>query len=140
MPLLEWKDRYALGIADVDHEHRQLIALLNALYERIEAGDADTSVSGFFGDLYAEIAAHFALEERIMRERGYAAYEPHKADHERLLDQIRDIMDDYESGHDRGYRQRLGPQLDLWFTRHFQTMDAPLHQAIGQPAHPAPGT
>ena len=140
MALLEWKDRYALGIPDVDYEHRALIALINTLHERLEAGEPATSISAFFGDLYAEIAAHFALEERIMRERGYPSYEPHKADHERLLDQIRDIMDDYESGHDRAYRLRLGPQLDRWFTRHFQTMDAALHQSMGQPAQSAPGT
>jgi hemerythrin len=39
-------------------------------------------------------SAHFALEERFMREHGYDQLALHKADHERLLDEIREIMDD----------------------------------------------
>ncbi len=32
MALIEWKDEYSTGIADVDHEHQELIALINDLY------------------------------------------------------------------------------------------------------------
>jgi hemerythrin-like metal-binding protein len=134
MPLIQWQDKFAIGITDVDHEHRQLVALINALHARLDAPDATESVSAFFGDLYAGIAAHFALEERIMREEGYDQYEEHKADHERLLDRIRDIMDDYESGYYRAYRDRLAGQLEDWFSRHFRTHDARLHGAFeGRP-------
>ena len=51
----------------------------------------------FFGDLFKAISAHFALEERFMRERGYDQLVQHKNDHERLLDEIRDIMEDFEA-------------------------------------------
>ena len=140
MPLLQWKPQYSVGIAAVDHEHRELIDLINTLYDQLTEGRSKVTVEAFFGDLFKGISAHFALEERFMSERRYDQLAEHKGDHERLLDQIRDIMDDYESGHDRAYRLRLGPQLDRWFTRHFQTMDAALHQSMGQPAQSAPGT
>ena len=29
MGLLHWEDRYSVGIAAVDHEHRELIELIN---------------------------------------------------------------------------------------------------------------
>ena len=32
MPLLEWKDSYSVGIAAVDHEHRELIDLINTAH------------------------------------------------------------------------------------------------------------
>ena len=32
-----------------------------------------------------------------MRERGYDHFTQHKNEHERLLDEIRDIMDDFEA-------------------------------------------
>jgi len=54
----------------------------------------DAAVMDFLGELYARIAAHFALKEKIMRDNGYDEYHDHKADHERLLDDIRDLMDD----------------------------------------------
>ena len=127
MALLQWKDEYSVGIAAVDHEHRELIALINRLHDAFLAQGV-ASTEGFFGDLYKGISAHFALEERLMRDAGYDQLAAHKADHERLLDEIRDIMDD-SAGQRRA--AELPARLDAWFTRHFQTHDARLHRSLG---------
>ena len=37
MALIQWRDEYSVGVADVDHEHQQLIALINALAEDVRA-------------------------------------------------------------------------------------------------------
>ena len=29
MPLIEWRDEFNTGVAEVDHEHQELIALIN---------------------------------------------------------------------------------------------------------------
>jgi len=57
----------------------------------------------------------------------------HKNDHERLLDEIRDIMEDFEAS-DRFDEGKLAQRLDAWFSRHFETHDARLHKALG--SHP----
>jgi hemerythrin len=131
MALLQWKSEYETRIAAVDYEHRRLIGLINEMHERLAGLGHQPAVSAFFGDLYAAISAHFALEERVMRERAYSAYVPHKDDHERLLDEIRDLMDEYETSFDPACGESLRERLDVWFVRHFQEMDAPLHAAIG---------
>ena len=131
MALLQWKEHYSVGIDAVDHEHKELIALINRLHNQLSAKGDELSMHAFFSDLYAGISAHFALEERFMRERRYDQLSQHKADHERLLDEIRDIMDDFE-GHENA--SVIGPRLDAWFSRHFETHDARLHKALG--SHP----
>ena len=130
MGLLHWERRYSVGIEGVDHEHRELVDLINRLYEEARARGSKVAVLGFFGDLFKAISAHFALEERIMRERGYDQLTQHKNDHERLLDEIRDIMEDYETT-DVFDDQLLAQRLDSWFSRHFETHDARLHHALG---------
>ena len=130
MGLLHWERRYSVGIEAVDHEHRELVDLINRLYEEARARGSKVAVLGFFGDLFKAISAHFALEERIMRERGYDQLTQHKNDHERLLDEIRDIMEDYETT-DVFDDQLLAQRLDSWFSRHFETHDARLHHALG---------
>lgn len=50
MTLLRWKDEYSVGIEAVDHEHRQLIDLINRLHEQLDAAGAKLMVSAFFGD------------------------------------------------------------------------------------------
>jgi hemerythrin len=129
MGLLEWRDEFCIGIPEVDHEHRELIALINALHRRLTAPGDPSGVGEFLGELHGQIAAHFALEEKVMRNRRYAELESHKADHERLLDEIRDIMDGYEL-HRRYDPGALGTALDAWFTEHFRTHDARLHHAL----------
>jgi hemerythrin len=130
MGLLHWEDRYSVGIAAVDHEHRELIELINRLYAEATVQRSKDAVVGFFGDLFKAISAHFALEERFMRERGYDHLTQHKNDHERLLDEIRDLMEDYEAS-SRLDDGQLASALDAWFSRHFETHDARLHKALG---------
>ena len=35
MSLLQWKSEYAIGIDAVDHEHRELIDLINTLHDSL---------------------------------------------------------------------------------------------------------
>ncbi|MDJ0949195.1 MAG: bacteriohemerythrin [Alphaproteobacteria bacterium] len=127
MALIAWRDEFKIGIPSVDHEHQELIELINQLFDKLAAKESKTSVSEFFGELHAKIAAHFALEERLMREQAYFEYEAHKADHEQLLDDIREIMDNYWLGAYLDYSDTLAEHLNDWFTVHFKTKDARLH-------------
>lgn len=130
MALIEWKPEYEIGIASVDHEHRSLIALINQLYDTLSHQQDRDRVIEVLGEINARIAAHFALEENEMRAMGYDAFEDHKADHERLLDEIRDIMDEVERDAEAEYALNLGKRLDAWFTDHFRTKDAKLHHFL----------
>lgn len=130
MPLIEWKDEYSVGVPDVDAEHRDLIELINTLYESMQARDGGSDVMEFLGEIYARIASHFALEELIMRRHEYDEYREHKRDHEQLLEEIRDIMDDYEAGKLLN-DEDLARRLDRWFSEHFRTRDARLHNRLG---------
>lgn len=130
-PFLVWKDQFATGMPGVDHEHRQLIELINELFEKLGASCSGEMTREFLGEIYARISAHFALEEKVMREARYDQYDVHKADHERLLDQLRDIMD--HAVEDEGYCccEDLGTDLEQWFALHFRTHDPRLHARLG---------
>jgi len=79
MVLIEWRDEFLVGIADVDHEHQELIALINKLHDAMSGDDASISVLDFLGEIYAHVSAHFALEEKIMRKRKYDGYSMNSA-------------------------------------------------------------
>jgi len=128
MQLLEWKPSYSLGIPAVDLEHRQMIEMINDVYRTVEDEHDTDSVQAALADIHAGISAHFALEERVMREAAYPEYPAHKDNHEELLDQIRDIMDSYADDPEAG-RAMLQSSLSDWFGVHFATFDARLHEA-----------
>lgn len=130
MNLLEWRPEFSTGIKSVDHEHQELIGLINDTLENIRAHDSADNIQASLSEIYVHISSHFALEERIMRKRKYDRYQQHKADHEKLLDDIRDIMD-YHADHDEFDEQYLADRLSDWFAKHFRTEDARLHRMTG---------
>lgn len=132
MASLRWKPEYSVGVEAVDHEHRELIELVNRIGKTLISGRPLSEVEDEFGDLHRAISSHFALEERFMRERGYDQLPQHKADHERLLDDLREIMDGYRDGRKDSMAQ-LTEVVDSWFAVHFQTHDARLHGRLGGP-------
>ena len=129
MSLIAWRDEFSLGIEAVDHEHREMIELINELDESMQSDASQDSVVEALGEIYAQIAAHFALEEKMMRNWHYAEYPSHKQDHETLLDVLLEIIDsvDEDGEYDRA---SLSSDLDRWFSDHFRTHDAKLHHKL----------
>lgn len=127
MTLLKWKPAYSLAIPSVDLEHRQMIALINQCYARMGSNADAESIEQFLGEIHSGISAHFALEEQIMRNATYPEFGAHKEDHENLLDEIRDLMDQFVDDPKAGLIV-LQERLSDWFERHFSTFDARLHE------------
>ena len=127
MSLIEWRDEFSVGVASVDLEHHELIALINDLHALIGDNASADEVASMLGEIFAQISAHFALEEKYMRDTRYPLLEEHKGDHETLLDDLRDIMDlvYVDGNYDE---QGLSDDLQRWFTEHFRTHDARLHR------------
>ena len=67
MTVLQWREEFSVGIEEVDHEHRELIELIRSLQQDLQAGTDADKVIDVLGEIYNQIAAHFALEERMMR-------------------------------------------------------------------------
>ncbi len=131
MALIEWKKDFETGVEDVDHEHQELVELINELHAKLETDADQDTVADFLGEVFARISAHFALEETVMRKHAYDEYAAHKADHEALLDDIRDIMDAHAAGEYSDYATALSDAVRDWFVNHFKTKDARLHKMLG---------
>ena len=134
MVLLNWKPEFSVGVESVDYEHQQMIQLINEIYNEMKTRRDMDSIEQFIGDVHFAISAHFALEERLMRESGYEEYEAHKEDHEELLDQLREMMDIFAADPDKGFSY-LQDRLADWFEHHFSTFDARLHGKLPDSHH-----
>ena len=131
MSIINWKEEFSTGVVAVDHEHQELIALINELHRSVQEGVTHDQVVAGLAEIYRQIAAHFAIEEKLMREIHYRALQEHKTDHEALLDDLRDIMDEVEDDGEFDELQ-LAVDFDRWFGEHFKTHDAKLHGASGK--------
>ncbi len=131
MALIDWRKEFETGVEEVDHEHKELIDLLNTLHEKLGTDVSREEVRGFLGDVFTNISSHFALEETVMRKHKYDEYQAHKSEHEQLLDDLRDIMDAFEANEALDYKSTLADAVRDWFVNHFKTKDARLHRLLG---------
>ena len=121
MRYLEWKEEYKTGIESVDYEHRLLIDTINGACENLRRSLSPDAVSDCLGLLYQRVRAHFALEEKFMRKWGYRLYSLHKAEHEKLLERIRRMMDSLRNGACNGRDNTLDEYLLTLFQQYLQT-------------------
>lgn len=89
---LEWTEAFSIGIAPLDYEHRNLFSTLNRLHDELDRHEDADRIEDTLGEIHARMAAHFALEEKVMRENKYAHYAEHKAEHDALLDDLTEAM------------------------------------------------
>lgn len=134
MALLEWKPEFSVGDPAVDHEHQELIDLVNNAAGSILTEGSEGDIDRSFGDLLQGISSHFAHEERQMRNARYDQTDAHKHDHEQLLDELREIMDSERHAPEQT-AENLVDVLNKWFTNHFSTHDARLHKILGPHEH-----
>ena len=130
MAQIEWTQEFSIGHETIDQEHELLVAQINRLYEELTLPLDSSTIESKLADIQADISAHFALEELLMQEANYAEFEDHKLDHERLLDQIQDMIFHFAEDPDNG-REMLANTLSDWFSQHFKGFDARLHNQLG---------
>ena len=66
MTLIAWKASFGSGHPSVDHEHKNLIALINEMYSKIGSDCSQDLIDHYLGEIHALVEAHFALEEKII--------------------------------------------------------------------------
>ncbi|MDH3282735.1 MAG: bacteriohemerythrin, partial [Gammaproteobacteria bacterium] len=126
MSLLEWKDEYLLGIDALDHEHKDLFDSVNEVYAQCSRrADFDT-VDDCLSRLHARLAAHFALEERTMRDMKNPHYADHKAEHDRFLDVVTAVLADFGDDFSHEAIDTLARQVQDWIVGHITTYDRQL--------------
>ncbi|MDX2428106.1 MAG: bacteriohemerythrin [Xanthomonadales bacterium] len=130
MAQIEWTEEFSVGIASIDQEHKALIVQINQLYEQLSLPTDTETIESMLDELQSDFSAHFALEELLMQEADFAEFEVHRKDHERLLDQVHDLMFHFTEDPDRG-KELLINWLSDWFSQHFRGFDARLHNQLG---------
>ena len=91
--LITWSDRYSVGISRIDEQHQRLIDLINDLHAAMLAKDGESSLSKILDGLAAYAVSHFATEETLMKKFAYPDFERHKAEHDRLMAQVTQLLE-----------------------------------------------
>jgi hemerythrin len=122
MALITWSEKYDVGIAQFDNDHKQLATLLNELEEAMSAGAGQNALGEVLGKLTANTERHFAAEESGMDKYSVPGLPAHKLEHERLRAQVGRFATGLNNGN-VALSLRVLDFLRSWLLDHIQRCD-----------------
>ena len=131
MQIIEWSNDYALGIAEIDDQHRALVGMINALDASTHADYSADSMRRMLDELNAYVRDHFAFEERLMAGGGCSPelVTRHCGEHAYFRSVLRDLTTDFEKGRS-GITVTLIEYLVHWLLHHIVVVDRAMAQQL----------
>ena len=120
METLEWSERLATGIPEIDSQHKRIVDMVNQMREAMEKGDTE-AVGRVIPDMVDYTISHFAFEEALMEEAGYRFLMPHRRVHQLFTRRIPEFQARYAAGED--ILEELHTMLVRWLANHIQNED-----------------
>ncbi|PTY39266.1 bacteriohemerythrin [Brachyspira hampsonii] len=102
---IKWEDRFRTGYKRIDNQHKELVNIINDLYETGVRGNiSDDEVKKEFKEIIKRTidyaTYHFSYEEKIMKAINYSGSKDHISKHRAFSLKIVDEVNSYERGDD----------------------------------------
>lgn len=128
MTYFAWKEDYSVGDATLDAQHRQLVDVMNELYELLhepEERQSEGRVEFIFAGLADYIVKHFAYEEQRMIDAGYPEDKlaEHRHEHDELVKHVRRYHAKVSEGDLTGLKELLPYLYGEWLIHHICQQD-----------------
>lgn len=98
MALITWDEKYSVGVSELDNQHKQLVAILNDLYDAMQAQKANDVIGTIITKLVNYTKTHFTTEERYMTQYAYPDLASQKREHEAFTKKVMDFKESFDSG------------------------------------------
>jgi hemerythrin len=133
---INWSKDLAVGNAEIDDDHRELIAIVNEFAEAAqksggEVGDSHMRHVLRCLQIYAQ--DHFAREEYIQAVAKYDGLEENKREHEVLSRTLADFIARFDAGtlgDKRGSTDQMSAFLSNWLMGHVLKIDVKMKGKI----------
>lgn len=126
---IEWQEYLAVGVAEIDHQHKRLFDKFNALLAACEEDRGAEELNRLFWFLDAYVATHFKDEERLMQRLAFPDYTRHREQHLVFTRQIAALKERLKhEGTTPGLISTVSLTMTGWLIEHISGMD----RAIGR--------
>lgn len=122
MPFILWRSSLSVGNDLIDNQHKQLIDIINQLFEGINKKDSQLKMEGIFKELIAYTSYHFNAEEEIMMRTGNPQLLQHKKAHQDFITKVNALKLNNMVG-DEKLKMEVFKFLKTWLTEHIMNVD-----------------
>lgn len=130
MHIIEWSSDFALGIDEIDEQHKALVGMINALDASTHGEYSVDNMRRLLAELADYVRDHFGFEERLMAGGGCTQelITRHCGEHAYFRSVLRDLTADFENGR-TSITVTLIEYLVHWLLHHIAVVDrAMAHQ------------
>ena len=91
MALMEWNQKYSVGVPAMDTQHQKWFGILNRLHEAMLTGKSADALRAVMSEMVAYTRTHFMEEELMLKVRKYPQFAEHKAKHDAFTKEVQDL-------------------------------------------------
>lgn len=123
--MIDFNDVPKVALEFMNRDHEKATEIVNRLMVEVEQSSPDNkAINSELEQLLQHTQEHFAREEEQMQRCSFPPYPVHKAEHERVLAEMRDVITAWQESNDLGsLKPYLFASLPVWFVEHIATMD-----------------
>ena len=120
--MLEWDDKYSVGMSMIDEEHKKLIGILNkAIFAKGHNSNPE-ELREVLSEMTRYALTHFNTEEIYMKEFKYPEYQDHKEEHRGFSTEIIAYLHKVIKG-DYQFVNEIIEYLKQWLAHHIRVTD-----------------
>ncbi len=120
--MIEWDDKYSVGISRIDDEHKQFIDIINKAIATKERGGTPEELKEVLHKITMYAINHFSTEENYMIEFNYPEYQYHKEEHHDFSKKVIEYCERVNDG-DSQFANEVLEYLKRWLINHIQVTD-----------------
>ncbi|MDF1875081.1 hemerythrin family protein [Sulfurimonas sp. SAG-AH-194-I05] len=113
-----------VAMPSMNDTHLEDILIINKLSKAAQNKDFD-GTKGMLKELIEHTIVHFSGEEEMMREKNFPPYPIHKAEHDRVLNELTSVAKNFEEGEGDFLliTAYVDGSLAPWLVHHIETLD-----------------
>lgn len=121
---IEWTENLAVGVENIDEQHKVLFEKVNELLEACSLGQGKTVIGDTIIFLGEYTKKHFNDEEKYMLSINYPEYNKQKELHTNFISELEKINNDYmETGNKLLLTISVNSMVVKWLTYHISIED-----------------
>lgn len=120
---MTWNEKMSVGVHALDEDHKKLVAMINELFDGINAGKGKDVVGSILDRLIRYTVEHFRREEEFFASTAYPDTAAHKKEHEKLTAEVVKVQTAFKAGATATVSLEVMNFLKNWLLNHIQVSD-----------------
>ncbi|MHB8171886.1 MAG: bacteriohemerythrin [Thermincolia bacterium] len=93
---IQWTQDLAVGVNEIDNQHKELFAKVNKLIEAMHQGKGKEEIGEVVSFLEKYVIEHFGTEEKLMTKHNYPNFTAHKGHHNEFIKDFNALKKEFE--------------------------------------------